>query len=104
MEDNVTISLNWTFDFWEAGIEKFYPINGKYFPARVTGVTPEQAWLVTENGIECYLRKERVSGTNFQIQDLRDELKSGQTVETKVIGYNHTPSKPQLRVAIRLNN
>ena len=102
MDDKNVVFLDWNYNLWDEGIENFYPISGRYFNAKVTGVTPDYAWLVTEDGVECFLFKNKVAGTRFQIQDLRDELTIGQSVKTKVIGYNKSTDKPQLKVSINL--
>ena len=102
MDDKNIVFLDWKYNLWDEGIEKFYPVCNKYFEAKVTGVATDRAWLVTVDGVECYLRKNKVAGTTFQVQDLTQILRKGQTVNAKVIGYNKIDDKSQLIVAIKI--
>lgn len=79
------VKLDWHYDIWPE-IEIHYPL-GTSLNCKVTQIKPNNAWLKTEDGLECFLRKWQVQ-TLWQITDLCDELNNEDIIPCKIIGYN----------------
>lgn len=86
MENEKIYDTDWSYDIW-SDIATAHPINSK-IKCRVTEVRPHQAWLMSDDGVVCFLRKWQVK-SRWQVTDLTEEMISGDSFMAIVRDYNN---------------
>lgn len=98
MTDETIYKLDWQYDCWD-DIEDCFP-KGSKVACTVQKVTQYFAFLYTVEGVRCFLDKRNVKSCWF-VNDLTEEIKSGESVECTVTDYNF--DKKSLNVSLTLN-
>lgn len=98
MANEKIYNLDWGYDIW-SDIESCYPVGTK-LKCRVTRVQPHQAWLMSEEGVTCFLRKWQTM-SRWQVTDLTEELSQGDNFSVTVREYNK--EKHQLIISLDIH-
>lgn len=98
MSMDTIYQLNWQYDYW-ADIENCFP-KGCKVTAVVKSVMPNYAFLITTEGITCFLDKRKVNSL-WVVKDLTEKIRQGESFDCTVIDYNY--EKKSLTVSLNLN-
>lgn len=98
MENEKIYDTDWSYDIW-SDITLFHPIDSK-LKCRVTRVSPHQAWLMSDDGAKCFLRKRQVK-SRWQVTDLTEEMSVRDCFMATVQDYNY--NERQLLISLDIN-
>mgnify|MGYP002603794014 CR=1 FL=1 len=98
MNNETIYKLNWQYDYW-GDIEKCFP-KGCKVTAVVNKVTYNYAFLITAEGIICYLYKGKISSP-WIVKDLTEVITLRESLNCTVADYDF--EKKRLIVSLNLN-